>query len=86
MSDKFMHSESASFELSDSDLDTVAGGTGYDPKKHVGGFAAGFSNGTATAVGSKLALTNTQNDSFAISQNGVQAAGSAGHSSSIAAS
>ena len=84
MSDKYTQIQSV--ELSDSDLDTVAGGTGYDPKKHVGGFAAGFSNGTATAVGSKLALTNTENHTFAVSQNGVQAAGSAGHSSSIAAS
>ncbi|MBD2101060.1 hypothetical protein [Leptolyngbya sp. FACHB-261] len=67
-------SQAQSVELSDAELEGVAGGV-----------ALGNATGDAFAFGQFVAATDVNNETFAISADGVNAAGSKGNSTSIGA-
>jgi hypothetical protein len=88
MSDKLVQSQETNLELSEEDLDAVAGGSGYGGgyDKHYGGFAASIASANGAAVGEKFAFTENSTHTTAISTDYVQAALGSSNSTSVAAS
>ena len=87
MSDKLTQAQESNIELSEEDLDAVAGGNGgYGYDKHYGGFAASIASANGAAVGEKFAFTENNTHTTAISTDYVQAALGSSNSTSVAAS
>ncbi len=82
MSDKLAQSQETSIELSEQELDVVAGGNGYGGYGY-GGTALAAADANGIAVGSKFAFTDNHASSTAISTDYVQLA--AGNASSVSA-